>query len=231
MRPETLEELVDRQVRVWAEQERSGRESAPGRLPQAPVVAVSREYGALGGTVARLAAERLGFQYIDRAVVDLVARTANVRNAIVASVDERIQDAISNFVAEFFATGRLANRDYLRDLSRVVLTAGHHGRVVLVGRGAHFILDPARTLAVRFIASLEERVSRVAGHKGLSRADAAQRVRAIDDERTLYCRKGFGRDVADPGNYDLVVDTGRLPVEACADVVVAAFRGKFRAEL
>jgi cytidylate kinase len=229
MRPSTLDELVNRQVHTWAEQERAGR--AEGGTPrQAPVVTVSREYGALGGHVARAAAERLGFQYIDREVVDLVARTANVRKAVVESVDEQIQDAISNLVAGLFPTHRMEHQRYLKDLSRVVLTAGVHGRVVIVGRGANFILDPERTLAVRCVASRDVRAARVALHKQVEPREAAARLRSVDRMRSLFCRRSFDRNVADPGNYDLILDTGRLPVDACADAVAAAFRGKFHGE-
>lgn len=129
-------DLVDRQVRAWQEQEHVAPEPGQGPTRQRPMIAVSRTYGALGGLVAQQAAALLGFDLFDREVVDRVARTAQVSQRVVESVDERLQDAISNWVADLFGAGRLAHHDYLATLARVVLTAGHHGRGVIVGRCA-----------------------------------------------------------------------------------------------
>jgi hypothetical protein len=33
--------------------------------------------------------------------------------------------------------------------------------------------------------------------------------------------------VADPAHYDLIVNTGTLPIDACAEMAVRAFRARF----
>ena len=93
-------ELVDRQVRAWQEQELATPVESEGPTRQRPMIAVSRAYGALGGLVAREAAKALGFDVFDREAVDRVARIANVSQRVAASVDERLQAEISNWVAE-----------------------------------------------------------------------------------------------------------------------------------
>jgi hypothetical protein len=191
------------------------------------MITVSREYGALGGTVGRIAADRLGFQYFDREVVDMIAREARVQAAIVESVDEGVRDSIGNWLAELFGTGRLPSSEYLRTLSRLFLTAGHHGRGVIVGRGANFILDRSRTLAVRCIAPIEERVTRVARFKSISSVEALDRIREVDKSRKQFYRRNFDRDANDPGIFDLVLNTGMLTPEACADIVLLAFKARF----
>lgn len=220
-------DLVDRQVRAWQEQEHVAPEPGQGPTRQRPMIAVSRTYGALGGLVAQQAAALLGFDLFDREVVDRVARTAQVSQRVVESVDERLQDAISNWVADLFGAGRLAHHDYLATLARVVLTAGHHGRGVIVGRCAHLLLDPARTLSVRVVAPLGVRVERVAAHRHIPTDAAEARVHEVDRAREAFCRRGFGRSLEDPTQYDLVLDTGRLPVETCARIIVTAFQGRF----
>lgn len=49
----------------------------------------------------------------------------------------------------------------------------------------------------------------------------------MDRAREAFCRRGFGRSLEDPTQYDLVLDTGRLPVETCARIIVTAFQGRF----
>lgn len=230
MGTQTFTDLVDRQVRAWQEDANRSKATGQGPMRQRPMVTVSREYGALGGTVGKRVAQRLGFQYFDREVVDWVAQRAHVSNAVVASVDERLRDVISNWLAEQFGAGRLAHSDYLHNLGRVVLTAGHHGRGVIMGRCAHLLLDRRWTLTVRVIAPLAMRILNVSHLKKISEADAEARIREIDRARQDFCRRSFGEDIANPGFYDLVLDSGRVPLETCAAIIETAFRGRFPGE-
>ena len=74
---------------------------------------------------------------------------------------------------------------------------------------------------------MEVRVARVVEHKGLSEEDAIRRILDTERARNQFCRRSFDQDVTDPCHYDLVIDTGRIPVEACAEVIATAFRGRF----
>lgn len=229
MPSESVEAIVDRQVRRWAAERRiseRGETEAMGHV-HGPVIAFSREYGALGAEIARAVADRLNFQCYDRELVDRIAATARVRQAVVESVDERVRDRISEWVAKQFGGERLSGDDYLRDLSRVLLSIAHHGRAVIVGRGAYFLLDPAWTLRVRAFAALEVRVARVAETHALPPADARARVLRMDHERAEFALAHFGRDIADPSGFDLLLDTGTLPLKTCVDLVITAYRGRF----
>ncbi len=94
--------------------------------------------------------------------------------------------------------GVFAPSDYLRNLSKVVLTLGRHGKGVIVGRGAHFLLDPQATLRVRVIAPLETRVARIAARDGLSEDEARAKILRIDGERIAFNKQHYGADIADP---------------------------------
>ena len=145
------------------------------------------------------------------------------------SLDERVQDGIAEWVAGLIKRGVFAPSDYLRNLSNVVLTLARHGRGVIVGRGAHFLLDGKSTLRVRVIAPLELRVGRVAHRDGLSDADARAKVLRIDGERVAFNRQHYNADIGDPGHYDLVVNAGTMGVEGGAAQTVGAFQLRFGA--
>ena len=101
------------------------------------------------------------------------------------------------------------------------------GKGVIVGRGAHFRLDPQVTLRVRVIAPLELRTARVAARDGLSRDDARAKILRIDGERIAFNKQHYGADISDPSHYDLVVNAGTLGIEGAADLSVRAFRTRF----
>ncbi|HXT98233.1 MAG TPA: cytidylate kinase-like family protein [Polyangia bacterium] len=224
----SIDHFVDRQIQLWQEERRiAERKGIQGKATQQPMICVSRQYGARGAEMGRLVAEQLGFRFYSQELIHDVAQEAHVREQLVESLDERVQDSISVWVSGLIKRGVFASSDYLRNLSRVVLTLGRHGKGVIVGRGAHFLLDPQSTLRVRVMAPLETRVARIAARDGLSEDEARAKILRIDEERIAFNRQHYGADIADPSNYDLVVNAGTLGMEAAADLTVRAFRSRF----
>ncbi len=106
-----------------------------------------------------------------------------------------------------------------------ILSAHEQGHIVIVGRGGQAILqDKPHTLHVRIIAPQEARIRRMqaGGMSGISEIKTllAQRDRATAE----YLRRFYGIDWEDPDLYDLVINTGRLPLEAATQAIVAAVR-------
>ncbi len=235
----TIEQLVDQQVLRWlAERQIADRPSIPERRRseppmierQRPIICVSREFGALGGQIGRIAAGRLGFGFYAQELVDEIAKQAHVRRKVVESLDERRRTGIARWIDELVRVGRFTPTDYMHNLSEVVLTLGRHGHSVIVGRGAFLILDPAFTLRVRCRAPLEWRVDHTAKHHGLSLTDARAMVLRIDSERSAFYRENFKIEVSDPHHFDMFLNPSTTGVHACAELLVSAFQARFGPE-
>jgi len=227
----SIDHFVDRQILLWQEERRiRERKGVEGNV-QRPTICISRQYGARGAAMGRMVAERLGFGFYSDELLHQIAEAAHVRTQVVESLDERVRDGIADWVAGLIRRGVFAPSDYLRNLSQVVLTLARHGKGVIVGRGAHFLLDRATTLRVRVIAPLEVRVARIVTRDGLSEADARAKVLRIDGERVAFNRQHYNADIGDPDNYDLVVNAGTLGVEGAAAQTAEAFRLRFGATL
>jgi cytidylate kinase len=224
-----IEQLVERQVLRWLEEQRvSLRPSEPSAVETLrPVICVSRQFGALGGEVGRQVAQRLSFSFYGQELVDEIAKQAHVRRKVVESLDERVQTGIRQWVDELMALREFAPSDYLRNLSQVVLTLGRHGRSVVIGRGAHLILDPASTLRVRCYAPIDWRINQVAARHNLSRPDAHALIQRVDGERAAFYRAHFNADVSDPEHFDLLLNVSTTPLETCAEMVTGAFEARF----
>jgi cytidylate kinase len=222
MNGRSVEELVSRQVSQWQEQKKERHGKA--RLP---CVVFSREYGTNGGLIAREVAKHLGFQCYDKEILDEIARSANVTQALLDSVDERARDQITEWIAEQFGTHPLSGSEFVRLTTRLIMTIGHNGGVVIVGRGAHFLLDARRTLRVRAFAPVEVRVLNVMKMYGLSEEEARDRVMQMDKERRLFYIRFFSRDWEEIHAYDLLLNTASYTLEGCALVTLEAFKKKF----
>lgn len=225
----TIEQIVNQQILRWTEEQRLARRSthtAHVARPR-PVICISREFGSLGGEIGKMAAEQLGFSFYAQELVDEIAKQAHVRRKVVESLDERIQNGIAEWVSERMAGGVFAPSDYLRNLTQVVLTLGRHGQCVIVGRGAHVILDRQWTLRVRCIASLEWRVEQIQRRDRLSATEARTKVLRVDEERSLFYRRHFNVDITDPRQFDLLLNPETLTLATCAELIVSAFQARF----
>ncbi|MBW1822092.1 MAG: cytidylate kinase-like family protein, partial [Deltaproteobacteria bacterium] len=108
---------------------------------------------------------------------------------------------------------------YLRHLMKVIGTIGKHGNAVIVGRGANFVLPPEGRIRVRIVAPLDVRVENVSHNFGVSAGDAKRRIIRTESERRAFIRKYFNADITDSINYDIVLNTGTLSIEAAANAI------------
>jgi len=98
--------------------------------------------------------------------------------------------------------------------------------VIIVGRGARYILPSQFGLSVRMVAPIETRIRRIADNARLSLAAARVEVERVDRERVKWVRRNFGHNVADPLSHDLTINTAEINVEAAAEVVITALQRK-----
>ena len=224
--------LLERQLGLWELKrrltdvgQRPGR-CLEGHVAYGPCLLISRQRGSGGSRVARLAGERLGWHVFDREVVDEIAKLAHVRQQLVESVDEETRSNWEETWRPELEPADIGCEEYLRCLRDVVLTLGHHGDVVILGRGAQYLLPAQCALRVRVVAPRALRVQRVADRDGAPLPKAEAHVEKFDADRAAFIQKSFQQDPNSPLNYDLVVNTGDITIEATTEMVLSALRHK-----
>jgi cytidylate kinase len=213
-------QALERAQQHWQERR---RQAAAETVP-ALTIALTREAGAPGTSVAQEVGRRLGWPVYDREIVEIIAHELGLRVNLVESIAERRQTWLSEAFQAFAEVPTVTENTYVRHLIETVLALGKHGHCVLVGRGGALILPADTTLRVRLVAPHEQRVLLTARRLGISAADATRWVDAKDRERTRYMREHFLRDPSDPHLYDLLVNTSRWSVTEAADLIVVAVR-------
>jgi cytidylate kinase len=202
-----------------------GAAARPVAAPAALAIAVSREYGARGGTIARRVARQLGWQVYDQELLEYMAQDGVVRQGLLDNVTEGAAAWIEARLEELRRQGGL--EDPVANMARLVLALGVQGEVVMVGRGAGCILPAATTLNVRVVAPLPDRIAYVSQWMRLSLAEAAEKLRARDQRRADFLRVHFGRSPADVHRYDMLLNSSLLGEEGCADLIVQAAHVKW----
>lgn len=198
----------------------------PLTRPKGLTVAISRQAGARGTTIARKVAEILDWQLFDHDTLDYLTQDDTARAQLLADVPADAQRWADAQLAHLQRDHRLnADDDALR-LVRLVLTVGARGNAVIVGRAAGFVLPRETTVHARIVAPLDVRVAYMAQEMRLTRPEAVEEVRARDERRTAFLDRTLALDVADPTAYDVVVNSDRLGVEGAAQFVGWAVRTK-----
>lgn len=194
-----------------------------------PSIAIARLRYSGAHEVAQRVAEQLGFGFFGAEIVDQIAQDQGVSRDLVAGLDERVQNAIERYVIDGFRHRQYEESDYVRGVIRVISTLARRGRVVILGRGAAAIVDPAHALRVLVVAPKAWRTARLVEIHPTTAREASDRIDIEDRERHEFHRRSFHFDQTDPLVYDLVVNTASLGIAAAAATIVDAFRQRFPA--
>ncbi|HEY7779277.1 MAG TPA: cytidylate kinase-like family protein [Ktedonobacterales bacterium] len=202
------------------------------------VVTVSREYGSGGGEVAARLARRLSWQLVDHEVVVRIARELDCSEEEAEARDERSEGLVgqilsvmplvepAGFVESLGIPGSAAH-DYQEAVRHVVEAAAATGRVVIVGRGAQFLLADRRdALHVRVVAPVDLRIAYVAHREALDVLAARRRIEQKDRDRMRYTQSVHHHHPSEAHLYDLTINTGILDLDAAVDLACLALQRK-----
>lgn len=218
---ESISQFVKQQIRKW-----EVPAAKPDRKLQVriQVITVSMQPGSGGSLVAQKVAKQLGFDYFHRDIIQGIAKSAKIRASVIDSLEKERLSGIEDFIASLYKNQYLYPGIYMQHLLKVINTIAEHGRAVIVGRGANFILPPEQRFGVRVIAPLQIRIQNVMRAYGVKEAEARQRVIRREARRAAFVRNSYDADIADPENYDLTLNTGKMPIESAAEAVIAAIK-------
>src|SRR5215207_1768885 len=189
-----------------------------------PLVTISASYGAGGSRIGPALAQRLGVEFLDRAIPTRVADRLHVPLDDALAHDESLGDAIGRLASSFallpelagamVQAGVLAGEDYRRETEALIREHAHGGAVILGGA--------PDALHVRLDGPPERRIAQAMELEGLGRKDAERLRRDGDRAREAYVRHFYGRDARDPALYHLVIDSTTLAAATVVDVVATA---------
>jgi cytidylate kinase len=224
---------AERQMRQWAigieVKERVEHEHAVHQLPHHvhPYIAFSRDTGAGASEVARRVGESLGWEVLNKELLDAMAQKFDLKKAMLQAVDETTTSWMLEVFGKWISSQVVTQTEYVTRLGEILLMATRHQSMVFVGRGAQFFLPRERGLAVQIVAPTARRIHHVAQREKLSQDAAKKYLKKRDRERRDFVREHFDRDVTDPHLYDLVVNLESLDLDWVVDLIVRTCQHRF----
>lgn len=206
------------------------REAASGsEVPAGLTIAISREAGSRGGSIAQRAGQKLGWQVYRQETLEYIAQEGSFRQELAGNLSAVARDWVERQMDRLLREQNLSRNPQVLEMAQIILALAAAGEVVLLGRGAGCILPQASTLHVRIVAPLADRIAYMGQWLRLTAEEAAEQVRVRDARRSEFIATHFHRQPSDVNQYDLLLNSSMLGEDLCADLIVRAARAKLEA--
>ena len=205
-------------------------------MSEVRVITVSALHGTGGAEVGALVAKQLGWNLLDRALLEQIAEKLDVAPDVLERYDQHVDPWFRRMVKSLFRSGfesasahsgeSVLDCEAMVDLTRrAVREAAKMGNCVIIGRGGQCILGCRPDYFHAFLyAPLDTRIGRLA-RTSEDPFKAEAEIKRVDHERVSYIRRFFDEDWFEPSLYDLMVNAVGS-YQATADLIVNAVQGR-----
>jgi cytidylate kinase len=182
------------------------------------VIAMTREVGSLGTDVAAGVAKELRLKIVHS---ESVATSVAERMGVEEGTIRRYADGSASAMERWL----ISRRKFAHYTSEEVLRLAQEGNVLIRGSGAAALQrDLPQVISVRVCAPMAFRVRTMMQKMGINDPDTVRRdIERFDAAHARFMRGSFNVE-REELLYHLVLNTDRLPVEACVRAICALAR-------
>ena len=194
------------------------------------IVTVSREFGSGGRSIAKLIAEKLGYDYYDSDLVERVAKETGFSQDYIADAGEYAPG--KSILSYAFSSGTphsasaMSATDYLWSTQcRIIREIAEKGNCVIVGRCADYILrDRDDCLNVFIHADKAYKSKRIVELYGVTDKSPEKRLADKDGKRRVNYKYFTGREWGIPENYHICLNSSYFGHDECAEIIAELAR-------
>lgn len=180
------------------------------------VITISREYGSGGHYVGELLAKRMGLNFYDKNLINLISKKSGLSKEYVEENDQKL--------ASFKYIDNNDDRIFIAE-EKVIKDLAQKESCVIVGRCADYILkDNKDTIKVFLYSSSQDKVKRAVKYYNLEEDKALKEINKINNERAKHYKYYTNRDWYDFANYDIALNVDYLGVEKTAELLEQVIR-------
>jgi len=192
-----------------------------------PVVTLFESYGSGISYIGPRVAQALGVPFHSQAFSSEEIEAATVRRekqGTLGRVLSVLGGSYAGLDGPSVAMAQADDHDLVLQNTRVVQEQAREGGVIVGRNGALILANRPATLHVMLDGPVRQRIERAARDSGIDIERAAKRQKREDQVRADMSIQFYGWDPRDTSRYDLVVNTGTMDLDTCADIIVQAVR-------
>lgn len=187
------------------------------------VITISREFGSGGRSIGKAVAQKLGYDYYDKELIEKIAEKSGLSADYIERNGEH-SPGTNIFSYAFVGRNRrgMSVEDYLWNHQReFILSLAEKGNCVIVGRCADYILrERTDCLNVFIHADKEKRADRIVNLYGETGQKPEKRLMDKDKTRSLNYKYYTDRNWGMSQNYHISLDSGVIGIERCEDIII-----------
>lgn len=174
------------------------------------ILTISREFGSGGREIGQAVASQLGYDYLDKVqILEEIRAVGQKWEEWGKGLDEHCPSTWEKYDWSFRGFGAL--------IQDCILSNAVRGRVVIMGRGANFVLkDTPFALRIRAVAPLASRIDRIMKRESVDLDTAKWLAEKVDHDRSCFIHALYGRRWDEDDEFDQLFDTSQ---ESLDDVV------------
>jgi cytidylate kinase len=177
------------------------------------IITISHDPDSHGEKIAKMVAEKLGYQCIGPEIIRLACRSLDCPLS-------KLQEALHNspsFVE--YITPRKAQ--YLAMFRSVFFEYMSRDNIVYHGLAGHiFLADVPSVIKVRIIADFEDRIRERMQRENIGYHEAEKELIKGEKERARWTKLLYGKDHHDPRLYDIYLNLRDIGVDAAVAIIV-----------
>ena len=191
------------------------------------IITVSRQFGSGGRSIAKQLADKLGFDYYDKEIIENVAlETGFSKEYIERKGEEAPGKTVFSYGFESQTIPGIMNgmttHDYLWTAQRKIICniADSGNPCVIVGRSSDYILrDRDDVLNVFIHADMPFRTDRIVRLYGDSEKKPEKRLMDKDKKRAANHKHFTDLQWGYAPNYDMSLNSGRIGIDKCVEIL------------
>ncbi len=191
------------------------------------IITVSRQFGSGGRSIAKQLADKLGFDYYDKEIIENVAlETGFSKEYIERKGEEAPGKTVFSYGFESQTIPGIMNgmttHDYLWTAQRKIICniADSGNPCVIVGRSSDYILrDRDDVLNVFIHADMPFRTDRIVRLYGESEKKPEKRLMDKDKKRAANHKHFTDLQWGYAPNYDMSLNSGRIGIDKCIEIL------------
>lgn len=192
------------------------------------VITIGRQLGAGGRQLAEELGRRLGVPVYNREIIDEAARHSGLAAELFEKADEH-ESNLTPLGSGIWGFGSMTSPGYINNdtlfgiQSQTIESLADRSSCIIVGRCADYVLrERERVLSVFVTAPLEERVARLCSSCDKDEKECRNWIATTERRRSSYYNYYSFKTWGAAESYDLCLNSSKLGIEGCADVVLEA---------
>ncbi len=203
------------------------------------VVCIARGFGSGGKVIATDLADRLGIPCYEDQILSMASEESGLNERLFREVDERLRGSaiirrlgqLPNHLREALPTepAFTSDRNLYAIQARIITELAASESCVIVGKCADVVLANRSNVVSAFItAPAADACARIMRRCQVDASRARELVEKTDRYRSEYYHYySGGREWKDPDNWDFILNSAKIGVDSCVDVLANYVELKF----